>query len=988
MINTPMGTWPTVSVIVLNYNGLRHLDACLSSLLALDYPAGQVELLLVDNGSTDQSLEFVAERFPRVRVHRLPSNVGFAAGNNAGAEVATGEYLAFLNNDTRVDPAWLRELVRSIQEDAGRNVICTGAKMLDWEGREIDFVGGVMNFHAFGYQLSYGLPVAAEPAAYQRKRDLLFACGGAMLIQADVFRESGGFDPDFFAFFEDVDLGWRLWVMGYRVTLTPTAITYHKGHGTASGIPDHRRLVLYERNSLFAIYKNYSDEYLARIFPAALMLMGERVLRLMELSGVDFSEYELANRRPARQTWESVHPQAVSTMLAADEFMAQLPQVGAKRAAVQALRRRPDADVVAQFGQPTRIGLINHATDAGYARAHYRIMNSLAIAELFAALPKHVMLISPDVLPVGGIPTSGVGLRAWALGQGLADRGHQVHFAMPAAALVGREDRVPPEIRALAWTPANLQGLVDSLAPDVIVTVGWPNLTPLARAPMPVACDFTGPHLLERDYQGYRDNPTNAEEKLAAIDKADFFTCIGERQRLYFIPWLAQAGLRAADIDDALKVIPYSLSPDLPVHTWPAAGADTPVTFVYGGVFLPWQDPTVALDTLATTLAEREAGRLKVFGGKHVFHAVETGVFEPLIDRLRTNPRVEISGLLPVDELEAVYTTAHVAMDVMRRNPERELAFASRTVHYLWCGLPVIHSRFSEVAALIAEYEAGWVVDPEDPAAIRAVVGAILENPAEAARRGANAQRLVREQLTWDRTIAALDAFVRRPYLRESRGAVARARAATRVAAEVGAESTLPPPPQPADAAAWAPGPLAGVVAQTAARRRAPLAQVMARGQGLLRPFLRGGRARPVLVEGERRFALDELIAGHSHGQRFQAARANLCGIELLVGTFARINTGDLVLRLRPSPGAIEDLARATVPAVALHDGAFYRFGCPPIADSAGRVFYVFVESPNSVHGDAVTLWARKGRLGHAGGRYEDGVPAPGELVYRLVYAE
>ena len=85
---------------------------------------------------------------------------------------------------------------------------------------------------------------------------------------------------------------------------------------------------------------------------------------------------------------------------------------------------------------------------------------------------------------------------------------------------------------------------------------------------------------------------------------------------------------------------------------------------------------------------------------------------------------MDIAGLVPVDELEATYTRAHVAVDLMRRNPERELAFASRTVHYLWCGLPVIHSRFSEVAALIEEYEAGWMVDPDDAAGIRAIVRA------------------------------------------------------------------------------------------------------------------------------------------------------------------------------------------------------------------------------------------------------------------------
>jgi len=157
--------WPPVTVIVLNYNGLRYLQDCCASLLALDYPREQLDLLVVDNGSTDGSVEFMAAHFPTIRVHPLEENLGFAAGNNAGAAVARGEYLAFLNNDTRVERSWLKELVRSLREDEPQGVVCTGAKMVSWDGTAIDFVGGVMNFHAFGWQEGYGLPLATEPPA-------------------------------------------------------------------------------------------------------------------------------------------------------------------------------------------------------------------------------------------------------------------------------------------------------------------------------------------------------------------------------------------------------------------------------------------------------------------------------------------------------------------------------------------------------------------------------------------------------------------------------------------------------------------------------------------------------------------------------------------------------------------------------------------------------------------------------------------------------
>jgi len=400
MTSTPPArtSWPSVSVIVLNYNGLRHLEACFTSLAALDYPADALELLMVDNGSSDGSMAFVRERFPRVRVHSLPANIGFAAGNDAGAEVATGEYLAFLNNDTRVDPAWLRELVSSLLGDAERGVVCTGSKMLDWSGRTIDFVGGVMNFHAFGYQLCYGLPIAAEPPAYRRKRDLLFACGGSMLIQANVFRDSGGFDGDFFAFFEDVDLGWRLWVLGYRVVFAPGAVVYHKEGGTsgAKRAPSHRRYRLFETNTLAAIVKNYEQANLDRILPAALLLEFKRAL----MSGGDAinrAEYRLDGPSKAEPsptahlpTMSAAHIQGMGKL--ADRWQ----HLKAERTRIQSRRRRPDSEILPLFRRPFAPQFAGRA----YADAMRRLSAALDLYPIVAgASPSRILIHrSPDSL--------------------------------------------------------------------------------------------------------------------------------------------------------------------------------------------------------------------------------------------------------------------------------------------------------------------------------------------------------------------------------------------------------------------------------------------------------------------------------------------------------------------------------------------------------------------------------------------------------------
>src|SRR5207253_10894495 len=179
--------------------------------------------------------------------------------------------------------------------------------------------------------------------------------------------------PDYFAFFEDVDLGWRLWLLGYRVTLTPSAITYHRHHGTAGAMPGHRTLLLYERNALYTIYKNYDEGNLDKILPAALLLLGQRAARYMELGGVDFAGGHgpgpSGDRRPETgdRPWspvpglrstvasaaskEHVHRLAVASLLAADEFRANLGLFRGKREWLQARRVRSDADILALFGQ-------------------------------------------------------------------------------------------------------------------------------------------------------------------------------------------------------------------------------------------------------------------------------------------------------------------------------------------------------------------------------------------------------------------------------------------------------------------------------------------------------------------------------------------------------------------------------------------------------------------------------------------------------------
>ena len=373
---------------------------------------------------------------------------------------------------------------------------------------------------------------------------------------------------------------------------------------------------------------------------------------------------------------------------------------------------------------------------------------------------KRILVVSGDILPFPGCPTTGAGLRAWGLAKGLESRGHHVIAAMPESAAQTMAS-IPAELSPLLYTPQELPQFIARHAPDVVVLQHWWLANYLEASPdYPVVIDFHGPLLLETQFQANPALERLRRDKIRALHKADFFTCAGEKQRYYFFPWLMLAGCDLRG--ELIQAIPVSLSPDLPAHQ-----SEGEPSFVYGGVFLPWQDPILPLRTLIETLETRQRGILKFFGGKHPVVSVPTGKFEELRAELRRSSRARLQPMIPRDQLIQAYCRSHVAIDLMQRNAERELAFTTRTVEYLWCGLPVIYNNYAELSGYIADYQAGWTLDPADPAGLRRVLNDMLDDPAMLETRSRNAQRLARERLTWDRTIAPLDAFCRQPRKRE-----------------------------------------------------------------------------------------------------------------------------------------------------------------------------------------------------------------------------
>jgi GT2 family glycosyltransferase len=377
---------PLVSIVTANLNGRHHLEAFLGSVTSQDFPAEEIEVIVVDNGSSDGSLDLLTGAFPTVKLIENSANVGFARANNQGAEVARGRYLALLNNDIRLESDWVARMVER-RERATPETVCVASRILSWDGSTVDFIDGGMAFNGRGFQVDFGVP-STSPEGTAYPDELLFACGAAMLIDRDVYLAVGGFDEDYFAYFEDVDLGWRLWVLGYRVVFCPDAVAYHRRN--ASQPERHRQTFLLERNALFSVFKNYDDASLAAFLPASLLLTFKRA---EGWSGIDRANLASGTHAPAapppgarwrellgrvrRRTARVVegHPagsfpvrrEAYATVAAAADFLEQLPSLMEKRQRIQTARKRPDSEVVPLFRAPFRLGNWPSGNDGGYA---------------------------------------------------------------------------------------------------------------------------------------------------------------------------------------------------------------------------------------------------------------------------------------------------------------------------------------------------------------------------------------------------------------------------------------------------------------------------------------------------------------------------------------------------------------------------------------------------------------------------------------------
>ena len=262
-----MSNQPLLSVIIPNYNGLQHLEPCLISLRNQTY--SNLEILLVDNGSSDESVAYTRREFPEVKVIALEKNVGFIGAVNLGFERGAGQVLVPLNNDTEVDPNWAQALVGRMQAYPDAGIIAS--KMLLFSERDKIHSAGD-GFGTDGIPINRGV-WQKDDGQFDTDSYIFGGCGGAVAYRREMLDAVGYFDPDLFMYMEDVDLNWRAQLAGYKAVFAPQAIVYHHLSATGGGT-----LASYYtgRNTIFVLAKDLPGflfkRYWQAIFAAQLKI--------------------------------------------------------------------------------------------------------------------------------------------------------------------------------------------------------------------------------------------------------------------------------------------------------------------------------------------------------------------------------------------------------------------------------------------------------------------------------------------------------------------------------------------------------------------------------------------------------------------------------------------------------------------------------------------------------------------------------------------
>lgn len=279
-----------VAVVILNWNGKKYLEQFLPSLIE-NTNFDNSEIIIADNNSSDDSINFLAKSYPNLRLIKLDKNYGFAGGYNKALNQINAEYFVLLNSDIEVAANWLSPLINLMDTD--KSVAACQPKIKSFHKKDyFEYAGASGGFiDKYGYPFCRGRildKIEVDNKQYDNVIDVFWASGACMVVRADLFKSLNGLDNDFFAHMEEIDLCWRLKNNGYRIVVNPKSVVYHIGGGT---LPNNSPFKLYlnYRNNLFLLYKNLPKGKLLPILFTRMILDG--VSALIFLAKFSFANF-------------------------------------------------------------------------------------------------------------------------------------------------------------------------------------------------------------------------------------------------------------------------------------------------------------------------------------------------------------------------------------------------------------------------------------------------------------------------------------------------------------------------------------------------------------------------------------------------------------------------------------------------------------------------------------------------------------------------
>lgn len=271
-----------VAIVILNWNGHKLLEQYLPSVVQYSQGDG-VDVIVADNQSDDDSVRFLQENYPQVQIIQLTENHGFAKGYNLALQQVEADYYILLNSDVEVTPDWIDPMIELMEADS--TIAAVQPKVLSWHRKdEFEYAGAAGGFiDQLGFPFCRGRilnVMEKDHGQFDQVTNIFWATGACMAVRANYFHKAGGFDSDFWAHMEEIDICWRLKNMGYKIQFTPYSKVYHLGGGTLS-YDNPKKLFLNFRNSLWLLYKNLPRRKFYKVLLVRMLLDGVAAFKLL-----------------------------------------------------------------------------------------------------------------------------------------------------------------------------------------------------------------------------------------------------------------------------------------------------------------------------------------------------------------------------------------------------------------------------------------------------------------------------------------------------------------------------------------------------------------------------------------------------------------------------------------------------------------------------------------------------------------------------------